>query len=96
MGKFLNTEYIDTVEVFLIKTNTAAVDFRFVDYAAFIRSEKEIYGTEKQLNRHTTMRDYLVQDFADFSRWIITRHENTLEALGSQKTDRPARRGGCL
>jgi len=96
MGKFLGTEYIDTVEVFLIETGNAEADFRFVDYARFIRQQKEIYGVEKGLNRHTTMRDYLVQDFTDFSRWIITRYENTLEALGSQKRDRPAERGGSL
>ncbi len=85
MGNILNTEYIDTVEVFLIETGATEADFKFVDYAKFIRQQKEIYGTEKGLNRHHTMRDYIVHDFADFSRWIISRHKNTHQALGSQK-----------
>jgi hypothetical protein len=77
MGKFLGTGFIDTVEIFLIKTGTAEADFRFVDYASFIRQQKEVYGNEKGLARHHTMRDYLVQDFADFSNWIINRYENS-------------------
>lgn len=76
MGKFLGTGFIDTVEIFLIETGTTEADFRFVDYASFIRQQKEIYGKEKGLARHHTMRDYLIQDFADFSNWIITRHQH--------------------
>jgi hypothetical protein len=78
MGKFLGTDYIDTVEIFLIETATAEADFRFVDYAKFIRQQKEDYGNQKQLPRHNTMHDYLVQDFADFMNWIITRHQHLL------------------
>ena len=78
MGKFLGTGFIDTVEIFLIETATPEADFRFVDYAGFIRQQKQIYGKEKGLAKHYTMGDYLIQDFTDFSNWIINRHEHLL------------------
>jgi hypothetical protein len=96
MGTLLNTEFIDTVEVFLLETGTKKEDFKFVNYTRFIQQQKEIYGAEKGLVRHNTMKDYIIQDFTDFSEWIIKRYKNKTEALGSQRGKPRARNAAPL
>lgn len=90
MGKFLGTEFIDTVEIFLIKTNTPESEFRFVDYAAFIRPLKEIYGKEKGLPKHHYMGDYLIQNHVDFFNWIVDRHKSLLNDTQNPDENRDA------
>ena len=76
MGQFLQTEYIDTVEIFLIETGTKPEDFTFLEYSKYVRAQKELYGKEKGLPRHRYMNDYLVRDFHDFFNWQIERFKN--------------------
>lgn len=78
MGNYLQSAYIDTVEIFLISTNTAEENFKLVDYSNWIYTMKEIYGKEKNLPRHATMKDFLISDYKDFHQWIAkNKHQVT-------------------